>query len=263
MSTKKIFGFRTDLQRKYYLVFSISSFVIILIIWSVLSYGGLIDEFFLPTPSTIVHTIYELFTEYQLLTDIWASVSRIMIAFALSAVLAIPLGILMSCYRAVEALAEPPVDFIRYLPVPALVPLCILWVGIGEASKILLLFIGTFFQLVLLIMDDANNVPKEYLELAYTLGANTREVIKRVLVPAILPNLYDDLRITLGWCWTYLLIGELVAARTGLGHMIREAQRFAKPDVVISGILIIGIIGLATDYTFKLGHKALFKYIDR
>src|SRR5574341_1273727 len=192
--------------------------------------------------------------------DVWASVYRVLMAFLISAILAIPLGILMSSFKIVEAFVEPIVDFIRYLPVPALVPLTILWLGIGEGSKILLLFIGTFFQLVLLVMDDANNVEKEYFELAFTLGADTKDAIIRVLFPAILPQVYDDLRITLGWCWTYLLIGEMVAARTGIGHMIREAQRFAKPEVVISGIVVIGVIGLLTDYFFKLGYKRLFPY---
>lgn len=254
------FAFRRELSCKTYYLLSATSFAVIGVIWCVLSYGKLIDPFFLPSPTAIAGTIWELFTQYNLLGDVWASLSRILIAFALSAAFAIPLGILMSSFRVVEAFAEPSVDFIRYLPVPALVPLCILWVGIGEASKILLLFIGTFFQLVLLVMDDANNVPKEYFELAYTLGAKTRSVIVRVLFPAILPNLYEDLRITLGWCWTYLLIGELVAAQTGLGHLIKEAQRFAKPEVVYSGVLIIGVIGLGTDYAFKAGQKVFFRY---
>jgi len=201
-----------------------------------------------------------LFFEHNLLGDIWASVFRVMVAFLLSAAIAIPLGVLMSASKTIEALTEPPIDFVRYLPVPALVPLTILWVGIGEASKILLLFIGTFFQLVLLVMDDANNVRKEYFDIAYTLGADDKDVIRRVLVPAVLPNVYDDLRVTLGWCWTYLLIGEIVAARTGIGHLIQEAQRFAKPEVVIAGVIIIGIIGLISDYSFKIGQKLLFKY---
>lgn len=255
-----IFGFKRALNRRQYLSFSNLSFIIILVAWSLLSYGGVIDPFFLPSPTTILSTIYDLLINHNLLHDIWISVYRVLIAFILSAVIAIPLGIFMSSFKFIEALTEPPIDFIRYLPVPALVPLTILWVGIGESSKILLLFIGTFFQLVLLVMDDANNVRKEYFETAYTLGADTKDVMRRVLFPAVLPNIYDDLRVTLGWCWTYLLIGEMVAARSGIGHLIQEAQRFAKPQVVMSGVLIIGIIGLITDYCFKLCYKIFFKY---
>ena len=253
-------GFKQILGRRQYFLLSSASFVVVFIAWCILSYGRFIDPFFLPAPSTIVLTIYELFTKHNLLADIWASVYRVMVAFIASALLAIPLGVLMSTSRSFEVLMEPPIDFIRYLPVPALVPLTILWVGIGEASKILLLFIGTFFQLVLLVMDDANNVRKEYFEVAYTLGADTKDVITRVLVPAIMPSVYDDLRVTLGWCWTYLLIAEIVAAKTGIGHLIQEAQRFAKPQVVMSGVLLIGIIGIISDYSFKTGGKVLFRY---
>lgn len=255
-----LLDFKRELKKVQYILFSVGTFLFIIVIWSILSYGGVIRAFFLPTPTTILKTIYELATQYNLFTDIWASVSRVIIAFIISAMIAIPLGVLMSSFKVIEAIAEPPIDFIRYLPVPALVPLTILWLGIGEASKIMLLFIGTFFQLVLLVMDDANNVRKEYFEVAATLGAGTRDIIRRVLVPAIMPNVYDDLRVTLGWCWTYLLIGEIVAARTGIGHLIQEAQRFAKPPVVMSGVLIIGIIGLITDYSFKMGDRVLFRY---
>lgn len=134
-------------------------------------------------------------------------------------------------------------------------------VGIGESSKIVLLFIGTFFQLVLLIMDDARSVPKEYFNAAYTLGASTREVIFRVLIPSILPQVFNDLRIVLGWCWTYLLIGELVAAKTGIGFMIQQAQRYARPEAVMAGILVIGLIGLFSDSLMRLWHKHLFPYL--
>lgn len=252
--------FKRQLGRRHHLFFSGTSFALALGLWCVLSYGRLVDPFFLPAPTVIVQTIYDLFAHHELMSDILASVYRVMVAFILSVVIAIPLGILMSAFRPVAALLEPVIDFVRYLPVPALVPLTILWVGIGESSKILLLFIGTFFQLVLLVMDDANNVRKEYYEVAFTLGASTRDVITKVLFPGIMPNVYDDLRVTLGWCWTYLLIGEIVAARTGIGHLIQEAQRFAKPEVVISGVLIIGIIGIISDYCFKAGGKLLFRY---
>lgn len=255
-----LFGFKRELRRNQYFSFSSGTFIFIIVIWCILSYGGIIRPFFLPTPTTILATIYELATEHHLFAHIWASVYRVIVAFVISAVIAIPLGVLMSSFKVIEAIAEPPIDFIRYLPVPALVPLMILWLGIGEGSKIMLLFIGTFFQLVLLVMDDANNVRKEYFEVAATLGADTKSIIRRVLVPAVMPQVYDNLRITLGWCWTYLLIAEIVAARTGIGHLIQEAQRFAKPPVVMSGVLIIGIIGLISDYGFKIGNRIFFKY---
>ncbi len=252
--------FRRELPRSLDLPIGVSSFVLVLLVWSFLSYSRIVDSFFLPTPTAVLRTFARMVTHEAFLSDVVVSVYRVMLAFLASAVVAIPLGLLMSAFRPLEAFCEPPIDFIRYLPVPALVPLTILWVGIGEASKILLLFIGTFFQLVLLVMDDANNVPKQYFEMAYSLGATTKDVILRILLRSVLPNVYDDLRVTLGWCWTYLLIGEIVAARAGIGHTIQEAQRFAKPDVVIVGVLTIGFIGLASDYVFKVVGKLLFPH---
>jgi len=257
------FVFRADIAPRSYRALATASFVIILLIWSLLSYGGLVDPFFLPTPTVIGRTFWRLCVQESFFWEVWVSTIRVLAAFTLSAAIAIPLGVLMSAFKPLEALLEPVIDFVRYLPVPALVPLTILWVGIGESEKILLLFIGTFFQLVLLVMDDANNVPDQFFETAYTLGAPTRDVVARVLLPAILPNVWDDLRITLGWCWTYLLIGEIVAAKSGIGHMIQEGQRFAKPDVVIVGILTIGAIGIVSDYVFKWMGQNMFPYQTR
>ena len=126
--------------------------------------------------------------------------------------MAIPIGMLMSVYRPVGAALEPVIDFIRYLPVPALVPLSIIWFGVGENNKIFLLWLGTFFQLVLLVADDMSRVPQEYVEIALTLGARPRQILTDVAFRAMLPSLVDNLRITLGWCWTYLIIAEIVAA---------------------------------------------------
>jgi NitT/TauT family transport system permease protein len=234
-----------------------------LIVWQILVLSGLIDPFFLPSPLTVGHTLWNLTTEHNLLRDIAISLCRILAAFAISAAIAIPVGILMSSVRWVEPIIEPFINFVRYLPVPALVPLCILWFGLGESLKIVLLFIGTFFQLVLLVIDDADRVPEEYLELGLTLGARSSQTITHILFPAMLPSLYRNLRVTLGWCWTYLLIGEMVAANAGLGHLVREGQRFARTDVVFCGVLIIGFIGLITDFLLKVTERKFFPYLAR
>lgn len=181
-------------------------------------------------------------------------------AFLFSALLAVPIGLLMSSFKFVEALLEPLVDFIRYVPVPALIPLFIIWGGIGETSKFLVLFFGTFFQLVLIIMDDADNVPRIYFDLARTLGASTPQLIRDVLVPYLLPQIYDRLRITLGWCWTYLIIAELIAVERGIGHTIKEAQRFNAADQMFVCFIVLGLIGLLTDFGAKVGYRFLFPY---
>ena len=137
-------------------------------------------------------------------------------------------------------MSQSLVDFIRYLPVPALVPLTIIWLGIGESSKIALLWIGTFFQLVLLVADDARRVPREYIEIGLTTGAKPRQILRDIVLPAMLPSMVDNLRITLGWCWTYLIIAEIVAADSGIGYVIMSARRYVKTDEVMAGILTIG-----------------------
>jgi NitT/TauT family transport system permease protein len=167
----------------------------------------------------------------------------------------------MSSYRLVGAALEPAIDFIRYLPVPALVPLSIIWFGIGETTKIFLLWLGTFFQLVLMVADSTRRVPVEYIETALTLGAKPRALLTDVSFRAMLPELVDSLRITLGWCWTYLIIAEIVAADSGLGFMIWTARRFVKTPEVMAGVIAIGIIGLATDQLLRVAHRRWFRYL--
>jgi NitT/TauT family transport system permease protein len=189
------------------------------------------------------------------------STLRVWIAFLLSALMAIPIGILMSSYRIVGAALEPVIDFIRYLPVPALVPLSIIWFGVGESTKIFLLWLGTFFQLVLLVADDMRRVPHEYIETALTLGAKPRQVLSDVAFRAMLPSLVDSLRITLGWCWTYLIIAEIVAAQSGIGFVIWAARRYMHTNEVMAGVVVIGAIGLVTDQLLRLLHRRLFRYL--
>jgi NitT/TauT family transport system permease protein len=195
------------------------------------------------------------------LSDIRISVARVWAAFLLSVIMAVPLGIWMSSYRIVGTLTEPIIDFIRYLPVPALVPLLIIWLGIEEASKIAVLWMGTFFQLVLLIADDAKRVPREFVEIGYTLGAKNRQILKDIVWRAMLPSTIDNFRITLGWCWTYLIIAEIVAANSGIGHAIWSMRRFVKTPEVMAGILTVGIIGLVTDQLIRYAHRRWFRYL--
>ena len=204
---------------------------------------------------------HSLFTRFEFTHDIYISVQRVAIAFGIAAAMAIPIGILMSSFRVVGAMSEPVIDLIRYLPVPALVPLTVIWLGIGEVSKVALLWMGTFFQLVLLIADDAKRVPHEYVEIAYTLGAKSRQVLRWIILPSMLPSMVDNLRITLGWCWSYVILAEIVAANDGIGHVIWASRRFGKTPEVIAGVLAIGIIGLASDQLIRFVHRRAFRYL--
>lgn len=258
-----LFAFRARLPRRTELVLGLAGFVIFLAVWYLIAKSGWIRPAFLPTPLSVLEAFFRLFTERDFASDIGISVGRVWLAFALSVVIALPLGLMMSTYRSVGAFFEPFIDFVRYLPVPALVPLLIIWFGVGEASKIAVLWMGTFFQLVLLVTDDTKRVPTEYVESGFTLGASHGQIMRDIIIPAALPNIVDNLRITLGWCWTYLIIAEIVAANSGIGHVIWSLRRFVKTPEVMAGIVVIGIIGLITDQAFRFAHRRLFRYLNR
>lgn len=258
-----LFAFRKRLPRRTEITLGIIGFTVFLITWHLIAIAEVIRPEFLPTPWAVAKAFVSLFTERDFATDIGISVARVWFAFFLAIIVAIPLGLLMSTYRAVGATLEPFIDFVRYLPVPALVPLLVIWFGVGEASKIAVLWMGTFFQLILLIADDTKRVPSEYIESGHTLGASKGQIMRHIIVPAALPNMVDNLRITLGWCWTYLIVAEIVAANSGIGHVIWSLRRFVKTPEVMAGIIAIGIIGLLTDQAFRFAHARLFSYQNR
>jgi NitT/TauT family transport system permease protein len=257
---RNLFRFRASTRPDVELWVGIGAFAVVLGAWLVATEAGLVQPQFLPSPLAVIKAWVGLF-ENDYLSDIGISIARVWIAFLASAALAIPLGVLMSSYRAVGASSEPLIDFVRYLPVPALVPLTLIWLGIGESSKVALLWIGTFFQLVLLVADDARRVPKEFIETGRTLGAADWALMKDVLFRAMLPNMVDSLRITLGWCWTYLLIAEIVASNSGIGYELWTARRYGKTPEVFAGILTIGIIGLVSDQLIRAAHRRAFRYL--
>ena len=148
------------------------------------------------------------------------------------------------------------------MPVPAFTPLVMVWVGIGEEAKVTLLFIGIFFQLVLMIADDAMSVSEDLLNAGYTLGATNWQTMTKILIPAMLPRSLDTLRMMIGWAWTYLVVAEMVAANSGLGYSIMKAQRFLKTDAIFTGILVIGILGLITDRVLYMLNKKLFHWTE-
>jgi NitT/TauT family transport system permease protein len=141
--------------------------------------------------------------------------------------------------------------------------LLIVWFGLEESEKIAVIIIGSFFQLTLLVADISAGVPKELLNIAYTLGASRRQVFTRVLLPACLPGIVDTLRIIIGWAWTYIIVAELVSAQSGIGHVILDAERFSATDQIVAGILTIGILGLITDTIFRVFHRVAFPYVER
>ncbi len=241
-------------------VLGISFFVLFVLLWSAVTFGGLVSKTFLADPLTMVKSGYTLLTEMGFAGDIGMTVWRVLGGFIIAAALALPLGVMMGAYKPIEAFFEPFVSFARYLPASAFIPLLILWVGIGEAQKLSVIFIGSFFQLVLMIAVTVGNTRRDLVEAAYTLGSSDASLVKRVLIPGAAPEIAETLRMVLGWAWTYVIVAELIGASSGIGHMITDSQALLATDQIIFGIIVIGLIGLASDMFFKTVNRKLFPW---
>lgn len=236
-------------------------FVVVGLAWFALTSSGLIDKTFLPSMSSVFGALVDVFAKESYLGDVWVSIYRVMAAFAISAILAIPIGLLGGHNRKVAELTEPFVGFVRYLPVPAFVPLCILWFGLANTAKIAVIFLGTFFQLILLTSDVARSIQRDYFDAALTLGANRQQLLFRVLWPASLPGVVSACRTAVGWAWTYLVVAEIAGATSGIGFRIMQAQRYVETPKVFTGILVIGLLGMTTDLVFKLIQRVSFRWL--
>jgi NitT/TauT family transport system permease protein len=261
-SLSDLFTPRESIPTSLYVLLGICSFAVLLILWSILTYGGFIDALFLPTPGRVFQSGLDLFLDFGFTTDILNSTYRVMAGFLLAAIIGVPLGLVMGTFKVAEAIIEPILGFIRYMPASAFIPLFILWLGIGDVEKIAIIFVGSFFQLVLMVAVVAKSVHMDMLETAYTLGAKRMQVVRKVLLPASLPGILDTLRIIVGWAWTYIIVAELVASSSGIGYMIISAQRMLRTASIIFGIFTIGVLGLITDYAFKWTHKKLFPWVE-
>jgi len=258
---EELWKIRGWLSRRSYWTLAALGLAVPLAGWTLLTALGSVNRVFLPGPYDVVHRVVTWFRDDELLADVGISCFRVTVGWALAALVALPLGLFIGTFRAVQAALEPLMDFVRYLPAVAFIPLVMLWVGIDEGAKIAIIFIGTFFQMVLMVAEDVRRVPMAQLEVAQTLGATRGEVINEVIVPSAKPALLDTLRITMGWAWTYLVVAELVAANSGLGYAIIKAQRFLQTDKIFAGIILIGAIGLAIDQGFRLMHRLAFGYL--
>ena len=248
---------RSDIPKRLYYTMICLSILIPLLSWSILTYGGFVEPLFLPTPTAVVWRFFNLLQSEDLIHDIWMSVSRVGWGFLISALISVPLGLLIGTFKSMEGLFEPFIALLRYMPAAAFIPLLILWVGLGEPSKIVIIFLGSFFYNTLMIADAVKFIPTDFIKAAYTLGASRKDIFFNVIFPATLPNIIDTLRINIAGAWNFVVVAELIGADSGLGHMIMMAQRFLKTDEIFVGIILIGIIGLGIDSVFKLVFKLM------
>ena len=238
----------------------VSFFVLFTAGWALATLGGFVSRTFLADPLTMLLDGWELLTVHGFSSDIGITIVRVVGGFLMAAVLAVPLGVLMGAYKPIEAFFEPFVSFARYLPASAFIPLLILWAGIGEAQKILVIFIGSVFQIILMVAVTVGQTRRDLVEAAYTLGATDAGIVRRVLIPASGPAIAETLRLVLGWAWTYVIVAELIGSSSGIGHMIVDSQALLNTGQIIFGIIVIGIIGLISDFLFKEANRRLFPW---
>jgi NitT/TauT family transport system permease protein len=229
--------------------------------------GERANPIFLPAPHEVARALYTAFTtkpvlrgELWLHESLWLSIQTIFWGFVVSSAIGVPLGILCGSFATLSRVTEPLVDFIRYMPAPAFGALMVAIFGIYQEPKIAIVFIGTFFQQVLVVANTVRKVDPALIEAASTLGASRRNLVWRVIVPASLPDLYNDLRILLGWAWTYLIVAEVVGISSGITFFINQQAKYRNFDNVYAAILIIGIIGLLTDQALAFVGDRLFAW---
>jgi NitT/TauT family transport system permease protein len=229
----------------------IVSAVVPLAVWAVVSGAGAVDPVFLPTPAAVARAGGELWSSGALWHDLTATLTRVGIGFGIVVLISVPLGLAIGSFASIRAVFEPMIALLRYMPAPAFIPLLIIWLGLGETSKIALLVIGTVFFNTLMSADAAALVPRELIDASYTLGANRRTVMRKVIFPHSLPGLIDAMRVNIAATWNLVVVAELIAAQSGLGYRITRAQRFLQTDQIFFVLIVIGVIGVIIDLSFR------------
>ncbi|MBX6391590.1 MAG: ABC transporter permease [Frankia sp.] len=223
-----------------------------LAVWVALSGSNAVSDTFLPSPAAVWSAATDMAASGELFTDAWASVRRVALGFLIALAVSIPLGFAMGALGWAQALFEPVIGLLRYMPASAFIPLLIIWLGLGEPAKIALLFIGVVFFNTLMTADVVRRIPKDLLEAASTLGARQLEIARKVILPYALPGIIDTARVNAAAAWNFVVVAELVAATSGLGYRITRAQRFLQTDRIFAVLVVIGIIGLAIDVALRL-----------
>ncbi|GAF38236.1 binding-protein-dependent transport system inner membrane protein [Agrilactobacillus composti DSM 18527 = JCM 14202] len=248
-----------SISKRSAFLMGVLAFVFLILAWSVVTYTGIVDPLFAPSPSATLQEAVRMMTS-GFWTDIGVTVMRVMLGFAVALLVALPIGIFVGAYAPVAAFFEPVFSFVRYMPASAFIPLFIFWIGIGEKEKIAIIILGSLPQLILMIANNIRNVESSLIEVSYTLGTTPINVLWKVILPKSIPDIMNTIRIVLGWAWTYVIVAEMVGASSGIGYTILQAQRTMKVDSIFVGILILGLIGLICDSVLIMLNKRLFPW---
>jgi NitT/TauT family transport system permease protein len=254
------FALRAPLSRNVALWLGFVAPAAVLIAWCVATYGGLAPPDFLPSPTEVVRGTLQLFMQYELGSAILVSTRRITLAFLLASAVALPLGVLMGAFEPINRIFEPVMAPLRYMPISAFIPLLILWFGIYEKQKIAFLFLGVFVYLLPVVVSAIRAVPEELVQTSLTLGASRKQAIMTVLLPAAAPEIFDSFRVMNAISWTYVILAEAVNPEHGLGYMVELARTHQKASWSFAGLLVIGGIGLATDFLIRSLSRIFFRW---
>ena len=227
----------------------------LLALWWLASHLHWVPPLFLPTPEIVLRVLYQSatgqLTDAPLAVHFGWSLFRVFTAFFAACLTAIPIGVAMGVSRVARGIFDPPIEFYRPLPPLAYLPLIVIWFGIDELSKIILIYLACFAPLAMSARAGVRSVSQEQIHAAYSMGATKWQVIWHVIVPAAMPEILTAMRIAIGFGWTTLVAAEMVAANTGLGQMVLNASNFLRTDIVIMGIVVIGVVAYAFDLLMR------------
>ena len=240
-----------------------SPWLLVVLLWYAVAYSGVVNPSLVPVPHQVAAKFWELLTTARLPVDILMSTQRVFIGVTLGIAAAVPVGFVLGWYRDVRRFVDPLLNFFRALPPIALIPLVIVYFGIGEPAKIVILFYASFFAGVIVMYEGIAQISPIYVRVARTLGATDGEIFRKVIVPLTVPHMLTALRVALGVAWATLVASELIAAREGLGALIQNASSFFQLDIIYVGIIAIGFIALAMDLALRAVARRFLAWQER
>lgn len=241
----------------------LAPWLLVIFVWYAIALSGLINASLVPTPAQVAARFWQLLTQARLPMDMWMSTQRVFLGVTMGIVLAVPVGFVLGWYRQVRGFVDPLINFFRALPPIALIPLVIVYFGIGEFAKIVILFYASFFSGVIVMYEGIAQINPIYVRVARTLGATDGEIFRRVIVPLTVPHMLTALRVSLGVAWATLVAAELLAAQQGLGALIQNASSFFQLDTIYVGIICIGVIALVMDLLLRVLARRLVAWQER
>ncbi len=235
----------------------------VIALWYAVHYSGLVNPALIPSPHVVLIQFWEQLNSGTLVVDVLVSTRRVMVGIVLGTLVAVPFGFLLGWYKMAHLFADPLVNFFRALPPIALIPLVVVYFGIGEAAKVVILFYAAFFSGVIVMYEGISQISPIYVRVARTLGASDGEIFRKVIIPLSLPHVLTAVRVEIGVVWATLVASELIAAQNGLGALIQNASSFFRLDLIYLGIICIGTIALSMDFFLRKLSARFLRWQDR